>query len=58
MQPLSPEDQAALDEHLKQAARILKKYTESEKLNDFERLEVELREQLLHQVNPTIAEFF
>jgi hypothetical protein len=58
MHPLSLEDQAALDEHLKQAATILKKYTEPEKLNNFEVLEVELRDQLLSQVNPTIAGVF
>lgn len=58
MQPLSPEEQAVLEEHLRQAATILKNHTEPEKLKDFESLEVELREQLLNQVNPTIAEVF
>jgi hypothetical protein len=33
-------------------------YTEPEKLKDFERIEVELRTQLLTVVSPTIAEFF
>ena len=58
MHPLSAEDQATLTEHLHQAATILKKYTEPDKLNTFESIEVELREQMLSIVSPTIAEFF
>jgi hypothetical protein len=58
MLPISPEDQAALEQHLHQAASILKQYTEPENLKDFESIEVELRTQLLTVVSPTVAEFF
>lgn len=58
MNPLSPEDQAALDDHLRQAARILKRNTETDKLQDFESIEVELRDQLLQTVAPTLADVF
>lgn len=58
MYNLSAQDQATLDDHLKKAAAILKKYTEPQKLKDFESLEVELRDQMLSVVSPTIAEFF
>jgi hypothetical protein len=58
MLPISPEDKAALEQHLHQAASILKRYTEPEKLKDFESIEVELRTQLLTVVSPTVAEFF
>jgi hypothetical protein len=55
---LSTQDQDTLDEHLKQAAAIVKKHTDPQKLNDFETLEVELRDQMLSVVSPTIADFF
>jgi hypothetical protein len=58
MLPITPEDKAALEQHLHQAASILKQYTEPDKLKDFESLEVELRTQILTVVSPTIAEFF
>lgn len=58
MLPMPREAKAALEEHLHQAASILKQYTESDKLEDFERLEVELRRQMLTIVSPTVAEFF
>jgi hypothetical protein len=58
MLDLSPEDQVSLEQSLQQAARILKKYTESDKLKDFESIEAELRHQVVTIVSPTIAEFF
>jgi hypothetical protein len=58
MLPMSPENKAALEQHLQQAASILKQHTEPEKLKDFESIEVELRTQLLTLVSPTGAEFF
>lgn len=58
MLELTPEDQAALEQSLQQTASILKKYTEPEKLKDFESMEVELRNQMLTIVSPTLAEFF
>jgi hypothetical protein len=58
MLPIPPADKAALEQHLQQAASILKQYTEPDKLKDFESLEVELRSQMLTVVSPTVAEFF
>lgn len=58
MLELSPEDQATLEASLQQTARILKKYTEPEKLKDFESIEVELRTQILTIVSPALAEIF
>jgi hypothetical protein len=58
MLSLSPEDQAALNHHLQQAAKILKDHTEPEKLKDFESLEVEVRHQVQTHVSPVIGEFF
>jgi hypothetical protein len=58
MQPLSSENKAALEEYRKQAATILKQHPETEKLKDFERIEVELKTQLLNRVKLMIAEFF
>lgn len=55
---IPPEDQAQLNEALTEAARILRKYTETEKLQDFEMIEIEVREQLIEVVAPQIAEFF
>ncbi len=54
MLPMPREAKAALEEHLHQAASILKQYTESDKLEDFERLEVELRRQMLTIVSPLV----
>jgi hypothetical protein len=58
MYNLSTQDQVTLDKHLKQPAAILKKYTGIQKLNDFETLEIKLRNQMLKLVSSTIAKFF
>ena len=58
MLPIPPEDKALLDHHLTESARILREYTEPEKQQDFESIEVEVRSQMLEMVGPTIAEFF
>jgi hypothetical protein len=58
MLPIPAEDKAALEQHLHQAASILKQYTEPDKLKDYESIEVELRTQILTVVSPTMAEFF
>jgi hypothetical protein len=58
MLPIPPEDKAALEQYLHQAARILKQYTEPDKLKDFESIEVELRNQMLTVVSSTVAEIF
>jgi hypothetical protein len=58
MHPLSAAAQAQLDAHLSVVAEILYTHTEAEKLQDFESIEWELRDQLLHQVAPHLGEFF
>jgi hypothetical protein len=58
MQPLSAAAQAQLDAHLSAVAEILYSHTEAEKLQDFESIEWELRDQILHQVAPHLGEFF
>jgi hypothetical protein len=55
---ISPEDQAKLDECIKETAQILRKYTDSKKLDSFESIEVEVRNQMLEVVSPRIGEFF
>jgi hypothetical protein len=55
---MSPEEKALLNYHLTESARILYKSTEEENLEDFEKIEIVLREQLLETVGPTIGEFF
>lgn len=58
MQELSTEMQEKLDQHLTAAARILYFHTEPEKLESFESIEWEVREQILQKVAPKIGEFF
>ena len=58
MKKLSPEVEQKLKQHLIQVAQILYQHTESEKLQDFETIEWELRNQLLEKVAPQIGEFF
>jgi hypothetical protein len=55
---MSPEEKALLNYHLTESARILYKSTEEENLENFEKIEIVLREQLLETVGPTIGEFF
>ncbi len=58
MLPISPEDHALLNYHIIELAYLMHKYTEPDKLKDFESIEVELRNQLQSVVAPTIGEFF
>ena len=58
MLSIPQEDQAILDEHIRETARILRKYTEPEKLKDFETIEVEVRKQIIEEVAPKVGEFF
>jgi hypothetical protein len=58
MQKLPPDVQAQLDAHLQAVAEILYNHTETDKLQDFESIEVELRTQLLEKVAPPIGDFF
>jgi hypothetical protein len=58
MLKMTDEDQAKLTKHINEAAALLRKYTESEKLESFETIELELREQIQTVVAPKIGEFF
>lgn len=58
MLPMPAEEKDLLNHYLTESARLMRKYTESEKLKDFESIEVEVREQLQSLVAPTIGEFF
>jgi hypothetical protein len=55
---IPPEEKAQLDIHLVETAKILRKYTEIDKLNDFESIEIEVRNQMIEVVSPKIGEFF
>ena len=58
MLPIPPEVQAEMDECIEKLAGYMMKYTEPEKLGDFETTEVELRDQIQEMVSPKIGEFF
>ena len=55
---MTPKETRELNKHLEAAAAILFKNTPPEKLQDFESLELALREQLTKHVNPTFGLFF
>ena len=55
MKKLSPQAEQELKKHLTQVAEILYQHTESEKLQDFEIIEWELRNQLLEKVAPPLV---
>ena len=52
------EKKAQLENYLTEAAKILREYTETEKLNDFETIELEVRKQMIEVVSPHIGAFF
>jgi hypothetical protein len=55
---MNSQDRHELDKHLKAAAAILFKNTPKDKLQNFESLELALREQLQANIQPTIGIFF
>ena len=55
---MTPQKQQQLQQYLYKAAQILYQDTPSEKLQNFETMECTVREQIMSQVAPTIAEFF
>lgn len=55
---MPPEKEALLKEHLTELARLMREHTETEKLEDLESMEVEVRDQILELVAPVIGEFF
>jgi hypothetical protein len=55
---MNSKDRYELDKHLKAAAAILFKNTPEDQLQDFESLELALREQLQANIQPIIGNFF
>jgi hypothetical protein len=55
---VTPKETRELNKHLEAAAAILFKNTPPEKLQDFESLELALRDQLAAHVHPTFGHFF
>lgn len=55
---MTPKEIRELNKHLEAAAAILFKNTPREKLQDFESLELALRDQLMEHVHPTFGHFF
>jgi hypothetical protein len=55
---VTPKEIRELNKHLKAAAAILFKNTPSEKLQDFESLELARGDQLMEHVHPTFGHFF
>jgi len=58
MLPIPPDEQAKIDECIETLAGHMMKYTEPEKLEDFESIEVELIDQIQTRVAPKLGEFF
>lgn len=58
MSQIPAEEQSRLEHYLRETAKILYKYTEKDKLREFESIEKELREQMMERVGPMIGEFF
>lgn len=55
---VTPKETRELNKHLEAAAAILFKNTPKEELQDFESLELALRNQLAAHVHPTFGHFF
>jgi hypothetical protein len=55
---MTPEDKQKLKEHMRSISEILVKNTPSNSLKDFESIELAIREHLLTEIGPEIANFF
>ena len=55
---LSDSEKEKLEEHIKAIAKILYQNTSSDKLKTFEKIETTLREEILEEIAPEIAQFF
>ena len=55
---MTPEEQAIVQEKLREVAEILYKNTPSEELETFETVELRVREHVLETVAPEIGNFF
>ena len=58
MRSIPPEVQARMNEHIERLAGYMMEYTEPDKLEEFESIEVEVRNQIQEMVAPKIGEFF
>jgi hypothetical protein len=55
---MTPEDSQKLEEHLQEIAKILYQNTPQEQLENFETIEITVRNEILTRVAPRIGEFF
>lgn len=55
---MTPEEQALVDQKLKEIAEVLYSNTPNEELTTFETIELSVRDHLLETVAPKIGEFF
>lgn len=55
---MTPSEKQELKQHLKKISEILVKNTPQEKLKDFESIELTIREHMLTEIGPEIADFF
>jgi hypothetical protein len=55
---MTPEDQQCLKAHLKQAAEILYRNTDSTEFSSFESIEKSLSQKMLSAVRPELGSFF
>ncbi len=55
---MTPEEQALVEDRLKEVAKILYNNTAPEELKTFETIELSVREHLLNTVAPQIGDFF
>lgn len=58
MRPIPPEVQAQINKYIEELAGYMMEYTEPDKLEDFESIEVEVRNQIQEMIAPKIGEFF
>lgn len=58
VESMTPEEKQKVPEHLREVAKILQKNTPVEQQQDFESLELSVREHLLETVAPEISDFF
>jgi hypothetical protein len=55
---MNPEDKESLEKHLREISAILLKNTPPSSLEDFESIEVAVRDHILTEVGPVIGSFF
>jgi hypothetical protein len=55
---MTPEDKQKLKEQMRSISEILVKNTPSDSLKDFESIELAIRDHMLIEIGPEIADFF